>query len=156
MARKKEKEVETYNNSSDLILNTNEDEQSKVKENRNQVLQEALEKISKKYEIVLRSAEFLDVKRIRTGIFAIDWATGGGIPAGKVTVFWGDWSSSKTTVALRVAANVIKSKGYVFWIDAESSFNSYWAGVIGVDVKSDRIYVAQPRFCRRHGFKSCY
>lgn len=149
MGRKKNTEIdqgaigEVDNSKANVPLDQVSGADDKAAEQKANLLN-VLEKISKKYEIVLRSAEFLYVQRIRTGVFAIDWATGGGIPKGKVTVFWGDWASSKTTVALRVAANVIKNKGYVFWIDAESSFNTYWASVIGVDVKSDRIYIAQP------------
>lgn len=44
----------------------------------------------------------LDIPRLSTGSLAFDFALGGGIPVGRVTLFWGSESSGKTTAAYRI------------------------------------------------------
>ena len=44
-----------------------------------------------------------DIKRITTGILPLDVSLGGGLPVGRVSMFYGPKSSSKTTCFLRAA-----------------------------------------------------
>ena len=46
-----------------------------------------------------------DVKRIQTGIFIIDYATGGGIPVGRMTMIYGQSSSGKSSMLAKIAAS---------------------------------------------------
>jgi RecA/RadA recombinase len=50
----------------------------------------------------------LDVLRIPSGSVVLDYALGGGIPRGRVTMFYGKKSSGKSTTALKVVANAQK------------------------------------------------
>jgi recombination protein RecA len=84
------------------------------------------------------------IDRIPSGVFAVDYATGGGVPVGKVSVLWGEWGSTKTTLALRFAANALKmgKAGAVLWLDVEGSFNQSWAKQLGLD--TDQVVVVVP------------
>jgi len=44
-----------------------------------------------------------NIKRITTGVFPLDVSLGGGLPVGRVSMFYGPKSSSKTTCFLRAA-----------------------------------------------------
>jgi len=46
----------------------------------------------------------LDIPRLPTGVFAVDYALGGGVPKGRISSFYGDWSSGKTFLALKTVA----------------------------------------------------
>jgi len=92
-----------------------------------------------------------DPSRIPTGIFSVDFASGGGVPLWQSTCFWGGDSAGKTTAALSALSmsqkicwryfNLLeyctcslpplKMKG--FWADTENTFNKGWASSIGVD-----------------------
>lgn len=50
-------------------------------------------------------AESKRVTRIPTGSFELDYATGGGIPMGKISSFWGNYSSGKTLMMLNIMKN---------------------------------------------------
>lgn len=47
---------------------------------------------------------FLDIQRLPTGIFPIDYALSGGFPVGRISEIHGEWSSGKTFVALKLVA----------------------------------------------------
>ena len=73
--------------------------------------------------------------RIPIGIKAIDLVIGGGIPAGKLSEFYGSWSSGKTRLACRLAANTIKLGGAVVFLDNEKSLSKGLLDLTGVDPK---------------------
>jgi len=54
------------------------------------------------------TAKGLVIKRIETGIFALDYALGGGLPYGRISGFYGEKSCGKTLVALRTIASAQK------------------------------------------------
>jgi len=47
---------------------------------------------------------FLDIPRLPTGIFSLDYATCGGFPLGRISEMHGEWSSGKTFVGLKTVA----------------------------------------------------
>jgi RecA/RadA recombinase len=49
-----------------------------------------------------------DLRRIRTQSLSLDYVSGGGIPAGRITMLRGEKGSGKTTTALRIAAEAQK------------------------------------------------
>jgi recombination protein RecA len=78
------------------------------------------------------------ISRMPTGVFQFDLATGGGVPEGRISLFYGPESSAKTTMALKVIAQCQRrypDKQAVF-IDAEGHFDAIWAKKQGVDVEN--------------------
>lgn len=71
------------------------------------------------------------VPRISTGIFIMDLLTGGGIPEGRITEFYGAKGSTKSSTALRVAGNYLRSNRdsgkRVTLVDFEGTFDEPWA-----------------------------
>lgn len=93
-----------------------------------------------------------DPPRIPTGVFAVDYMTGGGLPVWATTCFWGPDSGGKTTLAINAMATaqdlcwrcynlrtncicgdlgprLLKS----VWLDVEGTFDRDWASAIGAD-----------------------
>jgi len=78
----------------------------------------------------------LPVDRIKTGMFALDLATGGGFPRGKTSIIYGPESSGKTTIAYNALAfvqNVLQMDAVL--IDIENSFDPVWAEACGINVE---------------------
>lgn len=83
-------------------------------------------------------------KHIPTGIFALDYALGGGIPEGLCTMIFGWASGGKTTATFKAIAGAQKkhpTKNAVF-VDAEGTFDPEWAETHGVDL--DRLILVTP------------
>lgn len=82
-----------------------------------------------------------DLVRISTGSLAIDYATGGGIPLGRIGHWYGNYGSGKTSLAFRTIANA-QREGYVCALyNVEKRFNRAWAEKLGVDV--DKLILAE-------------
>lgn len=81
---------------------------------------------------------------VPTGIYLLDQATLGGIPAGLVTLLLGWKSSGKTTTALRAAAGYQRRfpESVVAYVDIEGTCDPVWARKHGVD--TDRMVLIQP------------
>ena len=92
---------------------------------------------------------FPDSVRLPTGNFDMDYAMGGGIPMGKVSIFWGSYSSGKTTLALKLAANHQKlyPKFKVVLFDLEQSFQPDWARQL--QVNTDELVYVFPAYAER-------
>ncbi len=58
-----------------------------------------------KHDVVLFGGNVQKLDRIPIDSTSFNYATGGGIPRGRITTFCGEWSSGKTTVALKVIAS---------------------------------------------------
>ena len=91
-----------------------------------------------------------DPPRLPSGVFAVDYATGGGLPLWGTTCNWGAEASGKTTLALSAAKmcqmlcwrcfnlqayctcsqNAIAMQAY--WGDVEGTLDREWATAIGV------------------------
>ena len=78
-----------------------------------------------------------------TGSASLDWAIGGGIPNGKMTVFWGSQGAGKSWISLKTTAKALKENPdkYAIWVDTEFSFDPHRASSLGVDL--DRLVVIQ-------------
>jgi recombination protein RecA len=73
---------------------------------------------------------------LSTSILTLDLAIGGGIPKRRIVEIYGQESSGKTSLSL-VLIREAQKKGFLCsFIDAESSFDSFWAKAIGVDTSS--------------------
>lgn len=109
----------------------------------------------------------LDVPRIPTHIFPLDYALGGGFPAGRVSIVYGPKSSSKTTTLLKAIASAqqlcancwtpvgsheedgtCKCGNYrdavSAFLDVEGTFDHGWAKDNGVDLT--RLLYSNPEF----------
>jgi len=85
------------------------------------------------------------IPAITSGSIGIDHALGvGGFPKGRIIEVFGPESSGKTTLALHLISNVQKQNGVAVLIDAEHSFDPYYANHIGVDL--DNLLVSQPDY----------
>jgi recombination protein RecA len=74
----------------------------------NQKLDALMKKVQKDHgEGAFRMASDcrLDIPRIPTGIFVVDYATGGGIPIGRITEIYGKKSAGKTSMLAKVCVN---------------------------------------------------
>lgn len=82
-------------------------------------------------------AKFLEVVRQRSGIHAIDFATGGGYPYGRYTHIYGPEGVSKTYTAMKAAATVQADHptALVVWVDLERVFDKKRAKQVGVDLR---------------------
>ena len=80
--------------------------------------------------------------RIPTGNKAIDIVTGGGIPAGKLTEAYGDFSSGKTRLGLHICAQTIKLGGTAIYLDVERSVDKGLLDLTGVD--PDKLVYVDP------------
>ena len=92
-----------------------------------------------------------DPDRVPSGIFSVDFSSGGGIPIWGSACYWGGNSVGKTALALNNAAMTTKICWRCFqfldfctcsqnsllmrtaWADAEGTLNIPWAANIGVD-----------------------
>lgn len=95
------------------------------------------EKSYKDKTIMTVGVEVRDPTRIPTGIFALDLATGGGIPMQRISLLYGKEDSMKTSIALKTIANaqvMFPDKAAVF-VDVEGVFNESWAETLGVDLE---------------------
>jgi len=73
---------------------------------------------------------------LSTSILTLDLAIGGGIPKKRIVEIYGQESSGKTSLSL-VLIREAQKKGFLCsFIDAESSFDPFWAKAIGVDTSS--------------------
>lgn len=110
-----------------------------------QTLDEVAAMIHQKYGSVIRGDEDLHKEVTSWGSFALDYITGGGIIAARVTEIFGGESAGKSTLALLCAEQFIKRGAGVFWIDLENNWDKrtkFWAMKLGVDVS--KIKVSKP------------
>lgn len=76
----------------------------------------------------------LDIPRVTTGSFGLDWAIGGGYPRERLTEMVGPESSGKTTLALIAAARAIEAGLHVLWATAEEFA---WAYAVRIGIPQD-------------------
>jgi recombination protein RecA len=119
----------------------------KAPQNREEVLEQALEDIREKFGqgSIMRLGENVkpNVEVISSGILPLDVALGiGGFPKGRIIEIFGPEGSGKTTVALYAIAEAQKAGGVAAFIDAEHALDPRLAATLGVNI--DSLYLAQP------------
>ena len=77
----------------------------------------------------------LDIKRVSSGSFSIDLETFGGYPSNRIVEIYGELSSGKTMLALKLVAEMQRLKKKAIWVDAEGCFNNDWAKTLGVNIE---------------------
>lgn len=106
-------------------------------------------KVDSKHYNFIKSGKELEkeeIPRIPTGIFTLDLLTGGGIPEGKVSGFYGKKSSGKTLMTYIVAGNYLKKHNdkVVLFVDFENSHIQKWANNFVHD--TSRFHVLSPDY----------
>lgn len=122
---------------------------SKVKINKNLILENAFKEINKKtpdtvcgkYKSI---GENVDVQVISTGSLAVDAAIGGGFAKNRLINLLGHTSSGKTTLALTAIANLQKTEPdpEIVFLDAEHALDPSYAADLGVNI--DELIIIQP------------
>lgn len=86
----------------------------------------------------------LVVKYLRTGVLPIDVLLKGGIPRGRSTEIFGDYSVLKSFIALRTIATTQEAGGTCALVDTEHSYDPQWLEILGGD--PDELIVEHPPF----------
>lgn len=78
----------------------------------------------------------LHVQFISTGVYAIDFGAGGGIPKNRITEIRGPFSSLKSTICYKTMANFqrMNKRSMVFFQDGEKTFDPVYAQICGCDL----------------------
>ncbi|MFT5337495.1 MAG: recombination protein RecA [Luteibaculaceae bacterium] len=110
-------------------------------------LQLTMDKLEKSYGqgavMKLGDQKKADVQVIPSGSLTLDLALGvQGYPRGRIVEIYGPESSGKTTLAIHAIAEVQKQGGIAAIVDAEHSFDRYYAEALGVD--TENLLISQP------------
>ena len=109
---------------------------------------EAMKGLKKKFgdKTVTVGITMYEAERIPTGIFELDYATGGGLPRGRLTEIFGVESSGKTNIVLKAMrqAQKLQPDSYVVFIDAENAMTGEWMVKMGVN--PDRLIYIRPDY----------
>lgn len=121
----------------------------KPKESGPSELAVVLSALRKKYgeKSVVKGNTIPQARRIPTGVFEFDLATGGGFPRGRISLVYGPESSGKTNICYKAAAQAQRMAGpcnVVIWVDLEGTFDPIWAECFGVD--TERLILIKPSF----------
>ena len=116
-------------------------------EGRMDAVKQAMAKIEKSYGkgaiMVMGENTHEKVEVISSGSVGLDHALGvGGYPRGRIVEIYGTESSGKTTLAITAIAEAQKQGGIAAFIDAEHSFDRFYAEKLGVD--TTQLLIAQP------------
>lgn len=82
------------------------------------------------------------VEYLSTGLFPIDTILQGGLPRGRFTEIYGDYSTLKSYIALFAIATTQAAGGVCALVDTEHSFDPEWAARLGVDV--NQLIIVRP------------
>lgn len=112
-------------------------------------LEEQRKKINSKYpNSVYPLTSAPSISRIRTGIFVLDLLTNGGIPVNRITIFYGEKSTGKTTICLKAMHSFLKNnpdKKAVF-VDFEHALDRDWAMNIMGGEYASRVEIVDPDY----------
>ena len=107
-------------------------------------LSRTMKELERKYNMKPASEMVIDPK-VRTGIYAFDYVTDGGIAqceGGHKIELYGRESSGKTTLAMKIVAKFQELGKACVWINAENNFDKLWGEMNGVD--NDKLMVTKP------------
>lgn len=109
----------------------------------NSKLFEWMKKVNKQYgsEIVELNVTEKDLDLIPFTSPRLNYMSYGGVPRGRITEFYGEESSGKSTLCLDLMANFQKKwpDEYILYIDIEGTYDAKWASNMGV--KPDTVVI---------------
>jgi recombination protein RecA len=84
-----------------------------------------------------------EADRLPSGVFAFDYATGGGFPTGKISILTGPEGAGKTNLTLSAInqAQLIDPDKYQVFVDIENHFDPQWASHFITDM--DRLLLVK-------------
>lgn len=90
-----------------------------------------------------------DVKRMPTGVFAFDLASGGGFPERRLSILYGPESSGKTILLQKAIAWQQKyhPERVNAFFDIENTFDPKWAEKLGVNI--DKLMIFRPDYAEQ-------
>lgn len=77
-------------------------------------------------------SDYLHVETVPSGVLALDYAIGSGLPRARITEISGLGRAGKTTTALIASAEAVARGEYVAYIDLEQSLDQDWGQVLGI------------------------
>jgi RecA/RadA recombinase len=101
-------------------------------------LDRAMAEILRQYKggVEMHSGDKEDtVSRLSTGSYELDHATGGGIPMGRCSHFWGSYSAGKSLTSWMVAKSAQAKKLEVAYYNIEKQYDKEFVKSLGVDPK---------------------
>lgn len=101
----------------------------------NDAMSAFLERLDPKTRKRFKMAHEVTTEMLPSASLEFNWATGGGFPRGAVTTLYGNYSSSKTALALATIGQLQKQGLVCAFVDAEKSFRKEWAARLGVDLE---------------------
>jgi len=130
-----------------MTVEKSKENADKLRQEKLKALEATLGSIEKSYGkgaiMRLGDSAIEKVSAISSGSIGLDDALGvGGFPKGRVVEIYGPESSGKTTLALHIIAEAQKAGGIAAFIDAEHSFDRFYAEKLGVD--TENLLVSQP------------
>lgn len=119
------------------------------KESNNKILKSALMQLQKKHgaDVFVDTENPIFHPAISTGSMMIDKDSGiGGIPEGKITEIYGDFSSGKTstTSSIIAQAQLKYPDKKVLFVDTEQAYDLLYAQQLGVNTDPDSFVFVQP------------
>jgi recombination protein RecA len=120
---------------------------AKQKAEGKQTLKEALSMLEKKHGIgtvmqLAKGQKLAKVDVLKTGVWSIDNALGGGFVRGRIVELYGNEASGKTTLALQTVVQAQKAGGKAAYIDVEHAFSLEYAQSLGVNLQD--LFFSQP------------
>lgn len=86
-------------------------------------------------------------RRLASGVFEFDLATGGGFPRSRYSIVYGPESSGKTNITYGAIASAQREPGpcnKAIFVDLEGTFDPIWAAQFGVNV--EELIVVKPSY----------
>lgn len=96
--------------------------------------------------LVLANEANLDIRWTSTTCYAIDFATGGGIPESRITEIYGVESSGKTTLSLKTINSFLTKyqMGIAVFIDVEKALEKKYLNALITAENRERLLLANP------------
>lgn len=106
-------------------------------------LQKTIDAIKATYgsDAVQNGTDFPPVPRISTGSLELDYATGGGIPIGRFSRFYGPYSSTKSLTCWNVVRNAQEMGMTVAYYNIEKQYDPVFTAGRGVDIENNFIII---------------
>ena len=91
-----------------------------------------LDRLGRPGDVRLGTAQGEPIRRLPTGLAALDRALGGGLPRGRVTELAGQRSTGRTGVACAIVARATQAGETIAWIDVDDALEPETVAAAGV------------------------